>query len=338
MTSDASQYVDAAVIRTSPHFKSGMSTPVIMFHVVLALLPIIAFAVYNFGLSVLLLISVATLAAVLTESVYNIVTRRPNSLKDNTALITGILLALTLPPGFPLWMAALGGIVAILLGKLVFGGIGYNLFNPALVGRAFLQASFPVAITTWQAPLAADRFSRLYNSTLAWPFMKPQWDAVSGATPLAAFKWEGHLFGADQLFFGTISGSTGETAAVLILLGGLYLALRDMLDWRIPASYLGTVAVLAFIFNRLNPEVYAGPLFMLGSGGLMLGAVFMATDMVSSPVTRLGVVIFGVVIGILTWTIRVFGGLPEGVMYAILIGNALTPLINQFTKHRVYGT
>lgn len=330
--------VNSAIIRSSPHFKGEMATRSIMFNVVLALLPIVAFACYNFGSSVILLVSASVVACLITEQLADIFISTAGGIRDYTAIITGILLGLTLPPGFPLWMAVLGGVISILIGKLVFGGIGFNLFNPALVGRAFLQAAFPVAITTWQEPLAGTRFSTLYKSTLTIPFLKPEWDAVSGATPLASWKFEGQTSNVTDLFSGFTSGSAGETSTLLILVCGLYLALRNMLDWRIPVYCIGTVAFLSFISHYYNPERFADTAFMLGSGGLMLGAVFMATDMVSSPVTRLGVFVYAGTIGLLTWLIRVFGGLPEGVMYAILLGNALTPLINQFTKHRVYGT
>ena len=330
--------ISSAVIRTSPHFKDGRSTRGIMGNVVLALLPIVVFAAYSFGISVLLLVGVTVAACLLTEALSEKFVKMAGGVRDFTAAITGILLALTLPPGFPLWMAALGGIVSILVGKVVFGGIGFNVFNPALVGRAFLQAAFPVAITTWQAPLGAERFSRPFTSSLTLPFLKPSWDGLSGATPLSAFKFDGQAANISDLFVGFVPGSAGETSAILVVLCGLYLALRKMLDWRIPLSYLATVALLGAISHHFNPTRFPTAAFLVGGGGLMLGAMFMATDMVSSPVTPLGVYIFGLIIGLLTWLIRVFGGLPEGVMYAILLGNALTPLINQFTKPRVYGT
>jgi electron transport complex protein RnfD len=272
---------------------------------------------------------------------------RESTLGDWSAAITGILLALTLPPGFPLWMGVVAGFVAIALGKAIFGGLGFNVFNPALVGRAFVQAAFPVAITTWTPAFAPNRFVEFIPSTLTLPFTTPpalsEWvkhagvDSFTGATPLAQWKFEGVTANTMDLFTGMAAGSTGETSACLILLCGAYLALRRMMDWRIPAAMLLGAFLAAGLFFLLDGERYPAPLFVLFSGGLMLGAVFMASDMVASPVTPLGVWIYGLFIGVLTVVIRFFGGLPEGVMYAILLGNAVAPLIEQVTQPRIYG-
>jgi electron transport complex protein RnfD len=323
-------------LRTSPHAERGLSVDVIMRNVVYALAPLAVMAVYAFGLSAALLLAVTTGSALLTEYAVTRFQGTQSTLGDWSAAITGLLLGLTLPPAFPLWMAALGGIVSIALGKSLFGGLGYNVFNPALVGRAFLQAAFPVAITTWSAPLQAGRFTATFSATLGWPFLRPVYDAATGATPLAALKFDHRLTDSVDLLLGGVSGSAGETSALLIALGGLYLALRGMLDWRIPAGVLGTVAALAGLLHWLHPA-YPPAGFMLLSGGLMLGAVYMATDMVTSPVTPLGVWLFAIFIGAVTVVIRIWGGLPEGVMYAILLGNALTPLINLVTQPRIYG-
>lgn len=331
-----SKYLDME-LRTSPHLAVGVGVEQIMRNVVYALLPIVAMAVYLFGLSALLLVVTTLLSALLAEYAACRLGARENTLGDYSAAITGILLGLTLPPGFPLWMAAVGGVASIALGKTLFGGLGFNVFNPALVGRAFLQAAFPVAITTWSVPLAAHRFSEIIPSTLTLPFLKAAPDVASGATPLAAFKFEQQLTAGGDLLLGTVSGSAGETGAVLILLCGVYLAFRKMLDWRIPAGILATVFVLSAAFQWIDPA-YPAPLFMLNSGGLMLGAVFMATDMVTSPVTPLGVWLFALLVGSLTVVIRLWGGLPEGIMYAILVGNGLAPVLNLFTQPRVYGT
>jgi electron transport complex protein RnfD len=325
-------------ISTSPHITQGRSTDQIMLHVVLALLPVAAFAVYSFGLNALLLLLTTTGTAVLTEHLLCRWSGRPSTVGDWSAAITGLLLGLTLPPIFPLWMAASGSVIAIALGKFIFGGLGYNVFNPALVGRAVLQAAFPVAITTWAPAFVSERFAAFSTSTLAFPFTEPQVDAVTGATPLAAFKFEGLGTETSELAMGLISGSTGETCAVLILLGGLYLAVRRMLNWRIPLAVLGSAFLLSGALYLVDPQVYPSPVFMLFSGGLMLGAVYMATDMVASPLTPLGVVIYGAVIGFLTIIIRIWGGLPEGVMYAILLANALSPHIDNWIRPRVYGT
>lgn len=325
-------------ISTSPHITKGMSTDVIMQNVVWALLPVAAFAVYSFGMSALLLLAVTTMACVLTEHLLCRLSQKETTISDWSAVITGLLLGLSLPPTFPLWMGFMGGVIAIALGKHAFGGLGYNVFNPALVGRAVLQASFPVAITTWHPAFLADRFNSIAGSSLAFPFMKPTFDAVSGATPLAAFKFDHISTETTDLALGIISGSTGETCAVLIILGGIYLIIRNMMNWRIPVSILTTVFMLSGVFYLIDDHTFPSPVFMLFSGGLMLGAVFMATDMVASPLTPLGVVIYGALIGILVVVIRIWGGLPEGVMYAILLANAASPHIDNTVRNRVYGT
>jgi len=325
-------------ISTSPHLVKGVSTDQIMLNVVLALLPVAVFSVYAFGLNALLLLTTTTLACVLTELGLCRLASQASTVADWSAVITGLLLGLTLPPIFPLWMAGVGGVIAIALGKFIFGGLGYNVFNPALVGRAFLQAAFPAAITTWYPSFLPDRFEHLAGSVLTFPLLAPQVDGISGATPLAAFKFEQVTTATSDLFLGLTSGSAGETCALLILLGGLYLAARNMLNWRIPLAVLGSAFLLSGILYLVDSQVYPSPVFMLFSGGLLLGAVFMATDMVASPLTPLGVVIYGAVIGFLTIIIRIWGGLPEGVMYAILLANALSPHIDQWLQPRVYGT
>jgi electron transport complex protein RnfD len=252
-----------------------------------------------------------------------------------SATITGLLLGLTLPPGFPLWMTALGSAFAIVFGKSVWGGLGQNVFNPALVGRAFLQAAFPVAITTWASP--AGGFFTLRGDLFAMPFTHPRPAAITSATPLGLLKFEHQGTALRDLVLGSTGGSVGETAALVILAGGLYLAWRRWLNWRIPVSILATVAMVSAVMHVVDPSK-PDPLFMLFSGGLMLGAVYMATDMVTSPVTNRGRWVFGIGIGILVVIIRVWGGLPEGVMYAVLFMNALTPFINRATQPRVFGT
>ena len=325
-------------ISTSPHIRKGISTDMIMLNVVLALLPVAAFSVYAFGLNALLVLMTATISCLLTEHFLCVFSNKESTISDWSAVITGLLLGLTLPPSFPLWMVFVGGFISIALGKFAFGGLGYNVFNPALVGRAVLQAAFPVAINTWYPAFLPDRFSGLSNSTLTFPFMEPAVDGVSAATPLAAFKFDHVLTDSNELALGLISGSSGETCAVLILLGGLYLVVRKMMNWRIPVSILLTAFVFSGLLYIADPATYPPPLFMLFSGGLMLGAVFMATDMVGSPITPLGVWIYGSVIGFLVIVIRIWGGLPEGVMYAILLGNALSPHIDKAIRPRVYGT
>ncbi len=320
-------------LAASPHLKAPDSTARIMWSVVGSLAPIVALATYVFGAGALLVIGAATTGALLTERLFG----PGGTLRDGSAAITGLLLGLTLPAGLPLWMAFLGGVFAIGFGKLIFGGLGQNVFNPALLGRAFLQAAFPVAITTWPA-LDADAAAVL-RGNLALPLMRaPAVDAVSGATPLGLWKFEAGSTELLDLVLGRTGGSIGETAGLLILLCGAYLAWKRYLNWRIPASILFTVAAFSTVLFALDPARFPHPLFMLFSGGLMLGAVYMATDMVTSPVTHAGAWIFGVGIGLLVVLIRIWGGLPEGVMYAILFMNALVPFINRATQPRVFGT
>jgi electron transport complex protein RnfD len=328
-------------ISTSPHLTRGIGTDDIMRNVVYALLPVAGFAVYSFGLSALMVLVTSTASAVLTEHFLHKWSKKESTVGDWSAVITGLLLGLTLPPSFPLWMAFVGGVISIALGKYIFGGLGYNVFNPALVGRAVLQAAFPVAITTWYPAFLPERFTTFSVSTFTFPFLEPeidQFDGISGATPLAAFKFDQVTTETSDLALGLISGSTGETCALLIILGGIYLIARKMMNWRIPVAVLGTVFALSGLLYLIDPVAYPSPIFMLFSGGLMLGAVFMATDMVASPLTPLGVVVYGAVIGLLVVVIRLWGGLPEGVMYAILLANALSPHIDKLFQHRVYGT
>jgi len=349
--------VPAVELRTSPHIRTATSVDQIMRNVVYSLLPVCAFAIYQFGISALALILMSTLACVLTEQIFCWFSEKPTTIGDNSAVVSGLLLGLTLPPGFPLWMAAVAGFIGIALGKVIFGGVGFNVFNPALVGRAFVQAAFPVAITTWTPAFSPDRFTQFIPSTWTIPFAQPvsvvEWvkqvslsiqaelpgtDAFTGATPLALQKFQKITTDVGDMFLGLSAGSAGETSALLILVCGGYLVLRKMMDWRIPAAVLLGAFVSAGIFWLLDSGHYPDPFFVLFSGGLMLGAVFMATDMVSSPVTPLGVWIYGILIGFVTVIIRLFGGLSEGVMYAILLGNAASPLIEAVTQSRVYGT
>lgn len=342
-------------IESSPHIKAPENVPDIMFNVTMALLPIAAFAVWNFGISALLLLLVSTSACVLTEHLACVLTGKPTTVKDWSVTITGLIMGLTLPPGTPLWMAALGGVFGVAVAKVIFGGLGYNCFNPALVGRAFLQISFPVAITTWVPSSLPGRFTSLLPSTLTLPFMRMDTDAVqqyiaralettqvdgwSGATPLSAWKFADtpQFESSLRLFSGMVPGSTGETAAWLIILCGLYLIVRNMMNWRIPAAMILSAFLLSGAFWLSDQTAYPNPFFMIFSGGLMFGALFMASDMVASPMTSRGVWLYGAFIGIITVVIRIKGALPEGVMFAILLGNAVSPLINEITQPKLYG-
>ena len=323
---------DRLLLTASPHLRSPDSTPKIMWNVVGSLVPIILVSIYYFGPSAILVMAAATIGAMGVEWVFG----PKKSLWDGSAAITGILLGLCLPAGFPVWMAFLGGAFGVAFGKLVFGGLGQNPFNPALVGRAFLQAAFPTAITTW--PSGEMAWASMRGPNLALPLMTGEGvDVVTAATPLGLWKFEGEITELLGLMVGRTGGSLGETAGILILLCGAYLAARKYLNWRIPFGILLTVFVFSEILYLIDGATYPPPFFMLFSGGLMLGAVYMATDMVTSPVTNLGAWIFAVGIGLMVVLIRVWGGLPEGVMYAILFMNAFVPFINRATQPKVFG-
>lgn len=323
------------LLTSSPFLKKTEDTPYVMRQVIYSLLPTLLAAIYFFGISAFVITGCCVLSAIVTEWLLN--GRQSDSLKDASAILTGLLLALTLPPATPVWMAVVGGVVAIALGKWVFGGLGANIFNPALVGRAFLQAAFPVAITTWYSALLPDRFAAFIGNTLGLPFQKTQIVATTSATPLASMKFEQTSTAFEALFWGSTAGSLGETSGIIILLGGGYLVLRRMLNWRIPTGILLTVLVLSYLLHWMDNTHFASGEFHLFSGGLMLGAIYMATDPVTSPITQRGCWVFAVGVGGLVVLIRNFGGLPEGVMYAILLMNAVTPIINRLVPARVFG-
>ena len=307
------------LLKSSPHLRSDYSVEKIMRGVLFALLPTTILGIVFFGWRALLMIVVGIISCVLTEIIFNLISGKKFKLTDGTSVLTGLLLVLTLPPSFPISGVILGSVVAIFIGKMIFGGFGYNIFNPALLGRAFLQASYPVKITTWTLPKFAGA------------------DAITGATPLGLFKFEHILTNIKPLILGNVGGTIGETSAIVILLGGIFILVKKYADWRIPLSYIGTVFVLGGIFWLINPEQYPNPVFHIFAGGLMLGAFFMATDMVTSPVTPKGSWIFGIGAGVVLITIRLFGGLPEGVMYSIIFMNGLVPLINRYTKPKIFG-
>lgn len=323
-------------LQAAPFLHTRLSTPRLMLEVLLTLVPVVGAAAWLFGFCALLVVLAATAGAVAAE--YWLGPERPRgaSLRDGSAVLTGVLLGLTLPPPLPLWMAGLGGAVAIALGKMVLGGLGQNLFNPALVGRAFLQAAFPIAITTWIAPHTGG-FFQLPATTLAVPFMHASLDGMSAATPLARMKFEHQATAPWELLLGNTAGSLGETSTLLLLLCGLWLALRRLFDWRIPVAVLLGAVALGSLLHVIDPLHNPAPWFVVGSGGLMLGAVYMATDPVTSPATPRGAWIFGLGVGVLVVLIRNYGGLPEGVMYAILLMNAATPLIERVSQPRPFG-
>ena len=321
----------------APLLRQGMTTPKAMRDVIFALLPATGASLWYFGIAAALILGASIAGAVLAEWLFATEDARGESLRDASGVLTGLLLGLTLPPGLPMWMAFLGGFVAIALGKVIWGGIGHNLFNPALLGRAFLLATFPIAMTTWVPAVGEGGFMSVYASTLALPFMQAGVDGVTAATPLGMLKFDQEVTPLANLVIGRTGGSIGETSGLLLMLGGVYLWLRRDLDWRIPVSILLTVVLFSAAVSLIDTARYPAPLFSVFSGGLLLGAIYMATDPVTSPLTPRGAWIFGIGVGVLVMLIRVYGGLPEGVMYAILLMNAATPLIDRYTQPRVFG-
>jgi electron transport complex protein RnfD len=298
--------------------------------VMIALIPAGLFGIYNFGIHAFMVIAVTILACVLTEYLYCKFMKKPSTASDYSAVVTGILLAYNLPYGFPLWMAAIGGIFAILVVKLLFGGLGQNFMNPALAARAFLLISFPVRMTTFviekiNSPSLTDYIQNGFVAV----------DGISGATPLAALK-AGESVDLLKMFVGNIGGTIGETSAIAILLGAAYLVFKKVISLRIPLTYIISVAVFVLIFGGKGFDMT----FLLGhilGGGLLLGAFFMATDYVTSPITPLGQIIFGISLGLLTGLFRLMGGTAEGVSYAIIFCNMLVPLIEKATRQKSFG-
>ncbi len=308
------------IVSSSPHIHGKDSVPKIMLHVILALLPAAAASIYFFGIRALWVMLVSIITAEVSEYLFLLLRKKDTTAAlDGSAFVTGLLLALTLPPSINLSMVGIGSAVAIIVAKQMFGGFGANVFNPALVGRAFLQAAFPIPMTTWVP-------NRLLHV-----------DATTVATPLGGFKFSHLLTAHKNLLLGNVSGSLGETSALLLLLGGLYLLVRRYIDWRIPVGILTSVFVFDGILWLFNSQKYPDPVFMLLAGGLMLGAWFMATDPVTSPVSPAGIWIYSVGIGFFVVLIRLFGGMPEGVMYSILIMNSFVPLLDKYLRQRMLG-
>ncbi|MGI6364333.1 MAG: RnfABCDGE type electron transport complex subunit D [Bacillota bacterium] len=310
------------IVGPSPHILGAKSVSSIMWDVVISLIPVTLVAILFFGVSALMVLAASTLSAMLFEALVLTLGAKKFDpkflLSDGSAAVTGLLVGLILPPAAPIWLAIIASATAILLAKHAFGGIGNNIFNPALVGRALVFMSWPVIMTRWHLPLGVENwFTRLGA------------DVATGATPLG---------GADatllEMFLGNIGGSLGETSAVAILLGGIYLFLKGHIDWRIPGGYIGTAAIFALVTNQFSLEAVA---FHLLAGGLLFAAVFMATDMVTSPTTKTGRLLFGIGCGLVTMFIRVYASAPEGVTYAILFMNALVPLIDRYTVPRTFG-
>ncbi len=290
------------IVAPSPHIRDTDTTEKIMFGVLVALLPVVAASIYFFRWDAVRLLLLSSAAAIATEAIFQRLRKQPIRVGDGSALVTGVLLGLIVPPSLPSWMVILGSGFAIAIGKQVFGGLGQNPFNPALVGRAILTASFASAMTNWTTPF----------------------DAVTAATPLAV---GGKI---PALFFGSVPGSLGETSALAILLGGIYLFYKGYIDYRIPVGIFASVIVMSLVTGQ-------DPIFHLLAGSVLFGAVFMATDMVTSPITKGGRWIFGISIGLIIMLIRIWGGYPEGVTFAILLMNGANSLVNRWTRPRIYG-
>ncbi len=340
------------IVSASPHVRQNTSVQRVMYGVVIALVPAIIGSVLLYGLRALLLILLSCLAALITEAVIQRARGVPVTIADGSALVTGILLSFNIPPGVPWWMPVVGSVFAIAIGKQVFGGLGYNPVNPALLGRAFLLASWPVPMTTAWLPSKGGTLSGLALRGV---------DVVTQATPLAVMRKVTEVISdpssttrqivqarevlADlgssemtaSLFSGQVGGCIGETSAILLLIGAAYLMFKHYIEWRIPGTYILTVAVLTWVFGGPDGLFSGNAMFHILAGGLILGAFYMATDMVTSPVSPRGMIIFGVGCGVLTSIIRLIGGYPEGVSYSILLMNVATPLIDRHTRPKKFG-
>ncbi len=318
-------------VSPSPHIHSSDSTRKIMLRVVYAMIPAMLWSVFVFGFDAARVTLIAIAACLAFEFlIQKYLLKVKPAITDGSALVTGILLAFNVPANLPWWIIIIGAFAAIGFGKMSFGGLGSNIFNPALVGRVFLLISFPVQMTSWPVTQQSGV------------------DAVTGATPLGIIKEAlnngvavseiaSKLPVPKDLLLGNIGGSLGEISALLLILGGIYMLITKVITWHIPVAVIGSAALLSGIFWMVNPELYINPVYHILSGGMMLGAIYMATDMVSSPMTPKSQIIYGAGIGVLTILIRLFGAYPEGISFAILIMNALVPLLNRYIKPRRFG-
>ncbi len=319
------------IVSVSPHIKSEETTSRIMWSVSASLLPAMVMSAYFFGPRALFTVGLCIAASVLSEYLFQTALKKKITVNDGSAFLTGLLLGMNLPPSVPFYIPVIGSFVAVIITKQIFGGLGFNIFNPALIGRAFLLISFPRLMTIWTEPSAA--FIAL--------------DARTTATPLGILKEEGQarlieLFGDKlhlyaQLLIGHRAGSLGETSAIALLIGAAFLLYRGYITWHIPLSFLGTSALIAWVFGAQGALFAGDPVLHLLSGGMILGAFFMATDYVTSPSVKNGQIIFGIGCGFLTMLIRLKGGFPEGVMFAILIMNCFAPLIDRGFKSKIFG-
>ncbi|MDD5328150.1 MAG: RnfABCDGE type electron transport complex subunit D [Phycisphaerae bacterium] len=317
----------------SPHISERLSTRMVMFDVIIALVPAMIAAGCYFRIRAAILIATCVISAVATEWLCNVIRKKPNSIGDLSAVITGIILALSVPPALPVWAAIIGSAVAIAIGKMVFGGLGANIFNPAMVGRAFLTASFGMLMTTWTVPATIDPSMPVISA-------ENKIDARTQATPLS---WSKEAVktkqGADTvnsqikaMFKGEVGGCLGETSALALLLGGVYLLIRRTITPHIPLAVMASATAFATIMYFINNQAYISPMSHLFSGGLLIGAFFIATDPVTAPLSKKGMWIFGIGVGTITMLIRVLGEYPEGVMYSVLLMNGVTPLIDRLCK------
>lgn len=315
-------------ISPSPHVHSGDSVKRNMYGVIIALLPALAASVWFFGLGALVVILASIASCVLIEFlIQKFILKVPTTICDGSAMVTGLILAFNLPSNLPLWIIFIGALVAIGIGKMTFGGLGQNIANPAILGRVFLLVSFPAQMTSWPVPNSVD------GATGATPLgiMK---EALHNGTPVSEVMAQ---MPTSDLLMGNIGGSLGEVSAIALLIGLVFMLVRRIITWHIPVSILLTMAVFTGILHLASPESYASPLFHLLTGGAMLGAIFMATDYVTSPMSHKGMIVYGVGIGVITVLIRTFGAYPEGMSFAILIMNIVTPIINTYCKPKRFG-
>ncbi len=318
-------------VSPSPHVHSAETTSKIMYRVVYAMIPALLWSVFVFGLDALRVTLIAIVACLAFEYlIQKYLMKVKPMVTDGSALITGILLAFNVPASLPWWIMIIGALAAVGIGKLSFGGLGSNIFNPALVGRVFLLISFPVQMTAW--PVVREQ--EVDGLTTATPLGIIK-EGISSGIPVSEISQQ--LPSSTDMLLGQMSGSLGEISALLLILGGVYMLFKRVITWHIPVSVVGTVAAIAALFWLIDPQNYVNPLYHILTGGLMLGAIYMATDMVTSPMTPKGQLIFGAGIGIITISIRMFGAYPEGISFAILIMNAFTPLINNYVKPKRFG-
>jgi electron transport complex protein RnfD len=326
-------------VSPAPHISGRFSTRSVMVDVIIGLAPAMAAAGYYFRMHAPILIAACVISCVATEWLCNLIRKKPNSLDDFSAVVTGLILALSLPPGLPVWTAVIGGIFSIAIGKMVFGGLGANIFNPAMVGRTFLTVSFGVLMTSWTVPAtinpsmpAVAQENVLNERTQATPLA---WSKLAIKNKLGADIYSEKQF--KSTFTGNVGGSLGETSVIALLLGGIYLLVRRTINFHIPLAVLSAAFVFAGIAYLVDSYTYVQPFYHLTSGGLLLCAFFIATDPVTAPLTRRGMWVFGIGVGTLTMLIRIVGEYPEGVMFSVLLMNAVTPLIDRFLRKTPAG-